>query len=481
MKIKSLKHNFFMYFIRLFTSFGFTLFIFPIVARKLGVENLGKLQYVETIIAYFLLFVNLGILEYGKREVAIQRDDPQKLDKLVNELLNILYITTVLGSMLYYTFIIFFVKTYNEKIIFFIYSLYIVLNIFNVEWFYLGIEDQEYITKRNIFIKIVSSLLILIFIKDRQDIYTYVCILILGMAGSNIYNFFNLRNYIKFKIISIKFLKKHFKRLLYIFFSGIALSISYNLDSIMIKNMVGDIELGYYTLALKFGKMPLIIGTVVIGIFSPRLINYLGKGKSQEYTKLWNMAINIIFIFYFPIMIGMFILSEKLVLIFGGNEFLNAVVIFKIFSIYIFIMGFAVSTGVALDANRRDKEYAISVTIGSILNFFFNIYFINILGAVGAAIATIITESIAIIIRIILCRDIFIEIKLLRMNMLKILISSLFMGIFVYYINKSISNIFLGVITSIVLGGIFYFFNLLILKEDLIIEILKNKMVKMKK
>ena len=51
------------------------------VARKLGAENLGKVQYVEAVIAYFILFINLGIDTYGKREVALYRNDKEKLLK----------------------------------------------------------------------------------------------------------------------------------------------------------------------------------------------------------------------------------------------------------------------------------------------------------------------------------------------------------------------------------------------------------------
>ena len=78
MKIKSLKHNFIMYSIRTLLNLIFGIIIFPYVARKLGPSGIGKVQYVESIVAYFLLFVNLGIANYGKREVAFFRDDKEQ-------------------------------------------------------------------------------------------------------------------------------------------------------------------------------------------------------------------------------------------------------------------------------------------------------------------------------------------------------------------------------------------------------------------
>ena len=74
-KTNGLKYNLFMYFIRLISNFGFIILIFPYVARKIGAEGIGRVQYVEVINSYFLLVINLGVLDYGKREIACSKDN----------------------------------------------------------------------------------------------------------------------------------------------------------------------------------------------------------------------------------------------------------------------------------------------------------------------------------------------------------------------------------------------------------------------
>ena len=478
MKIKSLKHNFIMYFIRAFSEFGFTLFIFPYIARKIGAEGVGRIQYIQTIASYFLLFINFAIVSYGRREVALYRDDEVELNNLVNELLTILYITTIIGSICYFLFIVFCVHSYIDKILLCIFFVNIILNVLNVEWFYLGIENQGYITKRNVIVKIFSAILIFLFVKSKSDIYTYAGILILATVGSNIYNFINLRKYIKLKIKNYSCLKKHFKRLFYLFFSAIATSIAYSLDSVMISKLVGDTELGYYTLASKFGKMPLVIGIVIVGIFLSRMTNMIGQKNIKKYNMLWYLGKDIIFWFYFPFMIGIIILAKSLVLIIGGEEFVRAIPIFQLFSFYILVMGFAVLTGITLDTYRRDKEYSLSVILGAIFNFLFNIVFIVKLGATGAVIATIITEIMAIIVRYISCRDIFKNLKLFDFNMVKLAFASVVMGLVVFHIEKLVNNVFLKVGISAIIGAIVYTVILLLLKERLswiVIKKVKSK------
>ena len=243
----------------------------------------------------------------------------------------------------------------------------------------------------------------------------------------------------------------------------------------MIKNIVGDKELGYYSFAMKFGKMPLIFATSIVAIFYPRLCNLLGQGKKEEYYKLTTFGIESILLFSFPTSIGMFTLSDIIVKIFAGNEFLSSIPIMKIFSIFILVMGIALCTGsMTLVANKRDRIYSLSVVFGSSLNFLFNIIFISKIGALGAAIASLITEITAIIIRIVFCRDIFKNIKVININLLKIVVASIFMGIIVKFFKNISSSIIINLLVSIGIGGLSYLSFLLMFKEKNIIFIVKK-------
>lgn len=478
MEVKSLKHNFMMYSLRTFLNLGFGIIIFPVVAKKIGVKNLGNIQYAEAIVAYFLLFINLGIENYGKREVARYRENKEKLSSLVSELTFILLITTIIGAILFWFYFNFFVQDTMLKKILLIFSLNIALNFLNLEWFYMGIEDQAYVTKRNLFFKIISGILILVFIKSKKDIYVYVSILVFSTVGANILNLYNLKGVINLKKVQIIKIIKHFKPLFILFFSTLALSISYNLDSVMIKSIKNSTELGYYSFAMKFGKLPLVFSTAIVAIFYPRLCNLLGQNKKNEYYKLATLGIELILVFSFPISIGMFILSEVIVKLFGGEIFIPSISIMKVFSIFILIMGIALCTGsMTLVANKKDKEYLLSVVTGSILNFIFNLIFISKIGALGAAIATIITEITAIVIRIILCKEIFKNFKIFSINLLKIVIASIFMGVIIFYTKNIFLNLLFSLFFNIIIGAISYCLLLIFFREKnifLVINIIKK-------
>ena len=69
MKIRSVKTNYILNIIRAVTFALITIITMPYINKILGPVNVGKVEYVNTIINYFVLFSALGIPMYGIREV----------------------------------------------------------------------------------------------------------------------------------------------------------------------------------------------------------------------------------------------------------------------------------------------------------------------------------------------------------------------------------------------------------------------------
>jgi O-antigen/teichoic acid export membrane protein len=181
-----------MYSLRLLNGVVFILLAYPLVARVLGPTNLGRVQFVTSIVAYFLLFINLGIPTYGRREIAFIRENKYKRSKFVLEMLIILLITTMI-TIMFYLIVINSFEFFNEyRLLFYVSLLNLVLAFFNFEWFYMGIEDQSYITIRDFATKTFSIVLIFIFIKIPEDYIMYAFIIAIGVGSSNLLNFIRI-------------------------------------------------------------------------------------------------------------------------------------------------------------------------------------------------------------------------------------------------------------------------------------------------
>ena len=314
-------------------------------------------------------------------------------------------------------------------------------------------------------------------IKDRNDYLIYVGILIFSLMGSNILNFKKIFQYVSFDKEMLKKirLKKHFNPILILFTTSLATTIFSNFDSVMVRTLVDERTLGYYSIANKLGRMPLMITTAVFTVFYPRLCNLINKKKYKEYYKLGNQGLDLSLIIAIPSTIGMFILAPDIIQLLAGSEFLEAISVFRIFSFLIPVMAFAFFSGQNLIANNQEKVFMKGQVIASVANIIFNFIFIPIFKASGAAVGTILAECIAISYRLISGREVFKNFSLIDKNKMKILFASIIMGVVIYLLSINLqSQLLLKLLILISIGIIIYTLNLIILKEKNMQDFIKK-------
>ena len=185
MQIRSVKFNFVMNFILTASNFIFPLITFPYVSRILGASGTGKVSFAISIVSYFTMAAALGIPTYGIRAVARVRNNQEKLNKTVQEILSIHLVMMVLVLLAYIVAIDFIPRFQSDKLLFWIVGITILLDPLGVNWLYQGLEQYGYIAKRSIFLKFISLILMFIFIHSSEDYVFYGVTSILASAGSN--------------------------------------------------------------------------------------------------------------------------------------------------------------------------------------------------------------------------------------------------------------------------------------------------------
>ena len=101
MKQKSLKKNAIFNFIKSFMNIIFPIISFPYASRILLPEGIGKVNFANSIIAYFSMIAVLGVNTYAAREAAKIRDDKEKLSKFTKEILLFNFISTAIAYTLF--------------------------------------------------------------------------------------------------------------------------------------------------------------------------------------------------------------------------------------------------------------------------------------------------------------------------------------------------------------------------------------------
>ena len=137
----------------------------PYLSRVLGAEKIGIYSYTLSIVTYFILFGSLGVAMYGKREIAFVQNDEQKRSKAFLEIFFLRMITLSL-SMIFFYFS--FCYSGDYKIYYTILLLEIIANIFDISWYFQGLEEFKKTVIRNTLVKIISTICILHLLKLKM-------------------------------------------------------------------------------------------------------------------------------------------------------------------------------------------------------------------------------------------------------------------------------------------------------------------------
>lgn len=427
----------------------------PYVSRVLGAEGVGIYSYTYSIAYYFMIISMLGLNNYGNRTIAKVRDDKEKLSKEFFSIYTFQIIMSIFMVVSYFIYVLLFSKDY--KTIAFIQIMYVLSSMFDINWFFFGIEKFKLTITRNTIIKTISLFLIFSFVKTYSDLWKYTAILAGGTLLSNVVLFPFLHKYIKFVRVSKNDIFKHFKPNLVMFLPVIAVSIYKIMDKIMLGILSTVTEVGYYENAEKITQVPLTLITALGTVMLPRVSNMLSNNKEEEVKKIIGKTMPFILFLTFPMVFGICAVSKEFSLIFFGNEFEKCGLLIQLLSITIIFLSWGnVIRTQYLIPKEKDKEYVISAFLGAIVNFIMNCIFIPKYASIGACIGTIAAEFIVMFYQSWVVRN-ELSLKEYMLNSLGFFIKAIIMFIIIMLLGKQIkNNDLLRIVVQVSIGGIVY-------------------------
>ena len=306
-------------------------------ARILLADGVGKVAYAQNIASYFIVLASWGFTTYGAREIAKTRVQTER-NKFFTELMIINTITTLIAIVTYTLFIVLNARFRTEFPLYFFCGIQIYLNFINIEWLYSGNEDFKYITIRSIGVKLVSLILILLFVREKSDYTIYAMISALSLSANYVFNVFHAKKLIQLDFKDLD-LKRHIMPLL-ILGTSIFLNRAYSkIDITMLGSMCSDSIVGIYNNAHKIVDMVISVSTSITAVFLPRLTYYYFNER-EKFDGLIEIGIKVIGFIVFPAFFGLLILSPDVMVLMFGDSFAPGGRTLRIFSSLIIIKGF---------------------------------------------------------------------------------------------------------------------------------------------
>lgn len=374
--------------------------LIPYISRVLGADGIGTYSFTYSIVYYFMLIALLGINNHGNRAIAKAREDHKKLSETFASIYFIQITVSLLMVVLYILYLILFQPDFLN--IAQIQTIYIFSAMFDINWFFFGLEEFRATTIRNIIIKVLSILAIFLFVRTPNDVWIYTLIMAGSTLASQLVMWPLLLKKVKLIIPKWKEIAKHIKPCLVLFIPVIAVSLYKVMDKIMLGSMTDVQEVGYYEQAENITLMPLSIVTALGNVMMPRMSNFAGKGHEHLMKKYIEKAITFSMFLSFPICLGIIATANNFVPIFMGDGFESSIVPLQLLSVVPIFLAFVSILKVGfLIPKERDGTYVRLTLLGAVINLIINFLLIPNMKSVGACIGTVITEFVVALYQIV--------------------------------------------------------------------------------
>lgn len=394
LKQKSLKLNMVLNSIRGIISVLFPLITFPYISRVLGVENIGRYNYANSIISYFILLAGLGIEKYAIRDGAAYRENKEMMSRFSNEMFTINILSTLVSYILLTAVLFAFPGIKRYWILIIILSFQIILKTIGVEWLYSIYEDYLYITVRGIVFQLLSLIFLFCFVHTERDLFRYAFLTVLAGAGSSILNFIHAKKYVRFGFTRKINWKRHMRPIFVLFAMSLTVTIYVSSDTTVLGIMCGDETVGLYSVSTKIYAIVKSLLSTILVVSIPRLSAYFGTGQLSEFRETSKDIYKTLITVMSPAITGIILLSRPIVLLVSGPEYVRASSSLSILGVALFLCMAAWFWGQCVLVPMKRENDVLKITVFSaVLNLVMNVILIPVWQENAAAFTTLLAEG----------------------------------------------------------------------------------------
>ena len=477
----SLKLNIIMNALLSMSNFIFPLITFPYVSRILLPEGTGKVSFAVSFISYFSMVAQLGIPTYGIRACAQVRDKKEELTRTAHELLMINLVMCCISYFALFIALFTIPRLFEDRLLYLIVSATILLTSIGIEWLYKALELYTYITVRSVIFKFVALVFMFLLIHEKSDYVFYGGISIFASSASNILNLLNAHKYIGFKPVGNYDLKMHLKPVFIFFAMSFAVTVYTHLDTIMLGFMTTDVDVGYYNAAIKIKHILVSIVTSLGAVLLPRASYYIEKGLREDFTRISKKAMHFVFAAAIPLVLYFILYAKEGIYFLSGNNYDGSIVPMQIIMPTVFLIGITNIMGTQMLVPLGHERIVLySEIAGGVVDVVINALLIPQFKASGAAIGTLVAEAVVLIVQYMTIKKEQFHFDISK-YLYRILISSLVAAAIAYLFKCLKLPNHMVLLLSLGSFGIIYLLILLVLKDDLLQEIITTISKKLRK
>lgn len=400
---RSIKRNFFYSAFYQILNILVPLITTPILARTIGATGNGVFSYTQSIANYFVLFAQLGIANYGVREIARCRDDREDRSRKFAEIfaMDLAWGGIVVAVYVLYSF------TYGIGYmpITLIWIFWVGGCVIDVTWLLNGCEEFMIPMMRSACTRLAGMAAIVLFVRGEGDVWIYVAANAVPCLLNALLVWPFVGRYVDAIKPSLRGALSHLRPNLVLFVPVVAVSLYTLLDKVMLGALAGMTQSGLYDYAENVSKMPLAVVTALGAVVLPRMTEVIAAGRREEAKRLVSTTMWFMECVALALCFGIVAVADDFALLFFGEGYGECASLMGVLSVIIPLISATNVIGVQyLVPSGRDRQFTLSVLAGAVVNIAINVAFIPSYGAMAAAVATVSAEVVVLLAQALMVR-----------------------------------------------------------------------------
>lgn len=366
-------------------------FVSILTARYLGPSNYGTISYVNAYVAFFTSLCTLGINSVIIKDFV---EKPQEQGEAVGTTLAMRFVSSFLSVIMIMCIVN--VVDHDEPTTIVVAALCSVSLLFQVfdtfnYWFQSRYESK--ITSIATFVAYAATALyrfVLLALHKDVEWFAFATSVDYIVLGAIL--FYSYRKYNGPKLsITIEKGKSLFGRSYHYILSGMMVAIYGQTDKFMLKQMLDETSVGYYSLASSVNLMWVFVLQAIIDSMYPTIMRLYEKDREQFDRK--NRQLYAIVIYVSMAAAVCFVLFAPLVIrILYGDAYMPAVGPLRIITWYTIFSYLGVARNAWIVCENKQKYLKYMYLSAAFINIGLNYLMIPMWGASGAALASLITQ-----------------------------------------------------------------------------------------
>jgi O-antigen/teichoic acid export membrane protein len=380
----------------------FPLILFPYMTRTLGPSGYGVIGYYESMFLVVNVWAAFGVNFYGLRLLSKSAIGDTDQSNTVLHLLLINTMMAVAGILVYLVYIHFKPVQIAPKEITLLYAYTMLIYLFHADWYFQSQEKFKFILQRTFFLRLFVLVSALIFVKKPEHLIYYIIISAVNYTLIALASWWNMRDLFSHWKWNPALLKRLYIALWPFAVLGVLSSLYFTLDTILLARYGKVADLGHYTVAAKIVRIGL---NVVVGA---SLVFFVKLFRSNVDKELQSDSMRMTMHISFSIAALLFFFAAPVIQFVSGNSYHPSIDLLRIFSfLWLVVPLHDFFTIQVLMVHHREKLLVILYASATIVSLALNLLLIPVWFTKGAAAAVLITESLVLIVSILLSRQYF--------------------------------------------------------------------------